>query len=242
MIIFPAIDLKDKKIVRLTQGDYNKVEIYGDNAVNTALSFQNMGATHLHVVDLDGAKEGTLSNFNIVEQICKNTNLFVEIGGGIRDENKINAYLNIGVGRVILGTAALKNPEFLKEMVDKYKEKIAVGVDAKNGFVATEGWLDVSDTNSIEFCKHLRDIGVKNVIYTDISKDGAMQGINEDIYKVLVKIQGLDITASGGVSTLQDIKTLCKTGVHSAILGKALYIGALNLKDVLVCANENSNT
>ncbi len=241
MIIFPAIDLKDKKVVRLTQGDYNKVDVYNDNPCEVALSFEKQGATHLHVVDLDGAKDGALSNYEAVKQICENTNMFVEIGGGIRDENRVEKYINLGVGRVILGTAALKDPKFLNAMVKKYKDKIAVGVDAKDGYVATEGWLDVSDKDSVEFCKHLQKIGVQSIIYTDISKDGAMQGINEEIYKTLNEINGLKITASGGVSTLQDIENLCKIGVHSAIVGKAIYIGALNLKEVLQCANENSN-
>ncbi len=238
MFIFPAIDLKGQKVVRLTQGDYNKVDIYEVDAVETALSFQKQGAKYLHVVDLDGAKDAKLVNFEIVEQICKHTDLFVEIGGGIRDEKSIEKYLNAGVGRVILGTSALKDPQFLKSAVQSYGEKIAVGVDAKDGKVATEGWLDVSDKDSVQFCEHLHTIGVKNIIYTDISKDGAMQGINEEIYKTLSKIQGLNITASGGISTLNDIKALCEIGVHSAIVGKAIYIGALNLKQVLQCAKQ----
>ncbi len=236
MYIFPAIDLKDKKVVRLTHGNYNKVDVYDDDAVKIALEFQNQGAEYLHVVDLDGAKDAKLINFEIVENICKSTSLFVEIGGGIRDENSIEKYLNVGVQRVILGTAALKNRQFLKSAVQKYGEKIAVGVDAKNGKVATEGWLDVSDEDSVNFCEQLKNIGVKNIIYTDISKDGAMQGINDEIYRTLKGIEGLNITASGGISTLDDIKTLCEIGVHSAIVGKAIYIGALNLKQVLQCA------
>ncbi len=233
MIIFPAIDLKDKKVVRLTQGDYNQVDVYDENPLKIAQQFEKQGATHLHVVDLDGARDGMLSNYEVVSQICKETNLNVEIGGGIRDEDRIKKYIELGVYRVILGTVALKNPEFLKAMVDKYGEKIAVGVDAKDGMVATEGWLDVSTTESIEFCKHMKAIGVKSIIYTDISKDGAMQGINADIYRTLKKIEGIDITASGGVSTLDDIKKLIEIDVHSAIIGKALYVGAINLEEVL---------
>ncbi len=233
MIIFPAIDLKDKKVVRLTQGDYDKVDTYSTDAVGVAQEFAEKGATHLHVVDLDGAKDGELSNYEVVKKIIKSTSMFVEIGGGIRDMQRVEKYINIGVGRVILGTAAIKNPSFLKEAVEKYGEKIAVGVDAKDGFVATDGWLNLTGTNSVEFCKQLVQIGVKNVIYTDISKDGLMQGTNLEIYRVLQKIQGLNITASGGISSIDEIIELRKMGVHSAIVGKAIYIGALSLEEVL---------
>ncbi len=236
MIIFPAIDLKDKKVVRLTQGDYGKVDTYSEDPTGVAKDFAQKGATHLHVVDLDGAKDGELSNYEVVESIIKSTNMFVEIGGGIRDINRVEKYINAGVGRVILGTAAIKNPAFLKEAVQKYGEKIAVGVDAKDGFVATDGWLNVTKTNGVKFCEELAEIGVKSVIYTDISKDGLMQGTNLDIYKVLSGIKGLNITASGGISTIDEITALREMGVHSAIVGKAIYIGALNLQEVIEAA------
>ncbi len=237
MFIFPAIDLKDKKVVRLVQGDYNKVDTYSDNAASVAKDFASKGAKFLHVVDLDGAKDGELSNYDVVEEIIKSTDMFVEIGGGIRDLNRIEQYLNIGVGRVILGTAAINNPEFLRKAVEKYGDKIAVGVDAKDGFVATDGWLNVTKVNGVEFCKELAAIGVKNVIYTDIACDGLMQGTNLEIYKVLQDIKGLNITASGGVSSMEEIEKLRDMGVHSAIVGKAIYIGALNLKEVIKIAS-----
>ncbi len=224
MKIFPAIDLKDKKVVRLTQGDYNKVDIYSDDAARIASDFAKQGAEYLHVVDLDGAKDGQLSNYNVVEKIIKATNMFVEIGGGIRDMHRIEQYLNIGVGRVILGTAAIKDPDFLQKAVNMFGEKIAVGVDAKDGYVATDGWLNVTKVNGVEFCSNLAGIGVKNIIYTDISCDGLMQGIN--------------ITASGGISHIDEIIALRDMGVHSAIVGKAIYIGVLNLKQVIEIASK----
>ncbi len=236
MHIFPAIDLKDKKVVRLIQGDYNKVNTYSDDAVKIALYFANKGAKYLHVVDLDGAKDGELSNYDVVRQIIQSTSMFVEIGGGIRDLNRINKYMDIGVKRVILGTAAIKNPNFLNVAINTFGQSVAVGVDAKNGMVATDGWLNITDVDSIDFCKNLYKIGVKNVIYTDISKDGLMQGTNMDVYKTLNEIKGLNITASGGITRIDEIEQLSNMGIHSAIVGKAIYEHALSLKEVLKVA------
>ncbi len=236
MNIYPAIDIISGSVVRLTQGDYTKKEKYNITPVEAANEFRSKGAKYLHIVDLDGAKDGSLSNFNSIKEVIQSTNMFVEVGGGIRDEERIKHYLSIGVGRVILGTAALKNFPFLVEMVQKYGEKIAVGVDAKNGFVAVDGWMTVSDTDSVAFCERVRDIGVKSVIYTDIEKDGAMQGTNLAVYQRLSQISGLEITASGGISSVEDITALKKIGISSAIIGKALYEGKIRLEDILRAA------
>ncbi len=238
MYIFPAIDLKDGKVVRLTRGDYNCVDVYSSEPAAVAKQFASDGAKFLHVVDLDGAKDGELSNYSAVQQIIKATDMKVEIGGGIRDLERVQKYLDAGAFRVILGTAAIKNPEFLKQAVEQHGEKIAVGVDAKDGFVAVDGWLNVTDTNGVEFCKKLCEMGVKNVIYTDIACDGAMAGTNIEIYGVLSGIKGLNITASGGISSMQEIETLSKMGIHSAIVGKAIYTGAIDLKAAVVLATE----
>ena len=233
MQIFPAIDLKDKQVVRLTQGDYGKVEVYGQDPAAAARGFAAQGAKYLHVVDLDGAKDGALSNFDAVSAIIAATGMFVEVGGGIRDEARVRAYLEQGAGRVILGTAALRDFAFLQRMVDKYGEKIVVGVDAKDGFVATDGWLNVSRTQGVDFCRRLYDAGVGTIIYTDISRDGAEQGTNLSVYRELAGIAGLRVTASGGISSLDELRELQRIGTHAAILGKALYTGRLDLKAVL---------
>ena len=235
MKIFPAIDLRDGKAVRLFQGDYDQMTVYSENPVDIAGSFKAKGADNLHLVDLDGAKDGKLVNFDTIKAIVEEVDMFVEVGGGIRDEERIRQYLELGVGRVILGTVAIKNPEFLKEMVDKYGEKIAVGVDARDGFVAINGWKEITDTESFEFCEYLRDIGVKTVIYTDISRDGGLQGTNMEAYKRLQKIEGLDVVASGGISFEEEITAL-KDVAAAAILGKALYSGMLDLERALELA------
>ncbi|MBD5101695.1 MAG: 1-(5-phosphoribosyl)-5-[(5-phosphoribosylamino)methylideneamino]imidazole-4-carboxamide isomerase [Subdoligranulum sp.] len=237
MHIFPAIDLRNRQIVRLTQGDYDRMEVYGSDPAAVARGFAQQGAEYLHVVDLDGAKDGALSNFETVAEIIAATGMFVEIGGGIRDEARIRTYLEQGAGRVILGTAALRDFDFLKRMVDKYGEKIAVGVDAKDGFVATDGWINVSAVRGIDFCRQLQQAGVAAVIYTDISRDGAMRGTNLEVYKTLLReAPGLAVTASGGVSSLEDVRALAALGVDAAIVGKAIYTGALALPDVLRAA------
>lgn len=236
MNIFPAIDIKDGKVVRLTRGDYNAVTVYSSDAAEVARSFLASGAKFLHVVDLDGAKDGALSNFDTVREILSVGGLFVEIGGGIRDEARIRRYLDLGVSRVILGTAALRDPEFLRAMLAAYGEKIAVGVDARDGKVAVEGWLTDTGVDSVGFCRQVRDMGAKTVIYTDIAKDGAMGGTNLEIYRTLVSIEGLEIVASGGVSSEADITALRETGVSAAIVGKAIYAGALDLSRAIKLA------
>ena len=236
MEIFPAIDIKDKKVVRLLKGDYSRVTHYSATPLEAAVSFESQGAKNLHMVDLDGAKDGTLSNFEAVREVCANTSLYVEIGGGIRSMDRIEKYLGVGVGRVILGTAALEDPEFLKLAIKTYGEKVAVGVDAANSRVATRGWLNVSDADSFEFCKKMRDEGVKAVIYTDISKDGTLSGTNMEAYRKLSEIEGLSITASGGITHTDEIKELSSMGIAAAILGKALYSGKIDLKEALLAA------
>ncbi|NLW77925.1 MAG: 1-(5-phosphoribosyl)-5-[(5-phosphoribosylamino)methylideneamino]imidazole-4-carboxamide isomerase [Ruminococcaceae bacterium] len=238
MLIFPAIDIIGGQAVRLFQGDYNQKQVFGEDPAVFAKSFEDAGASCLHLVDLDGAKAGAPQNFEVVRRITSGCGLFTELGGGIRDEATIERYFEAGVGRVILGTAALKNPAFTKAMVQKYGEKIAVGVDARDGKVAVEGWLQTSEADSMEFCVNMRDIGVQYIIYTDISRDGAQKGANLAAYEKLSAIEGLSITASGGVSTLAEIETLRQMGLYAAILGKALYTGMLALGDALVAAGE----
>ncbi len=228
MKIFPAIDLRDGKAVRLVQGDYDKMTVYSDSPRQVAEGFLADGAEHLHVVDLDGAKLGEPANTDVIRALTE-VGLSTQVGGGIRDEKRVAHYLQSGVARVILGTAALQNFEFVKDMVGKYSEKIAVGVDARDGMVATHGWLKTSDVSAFEFCERLRDAGVATVIYTDISRDGGMQGTNLEVYRELCKIDGLNIIASGGVSFYEEIPALRDMGLYGAIVGKALYTGALEL-------------
>ncbi|MEG0156129.1 MAG: 1-(5-phosphoribosyl)-5-[(5-phosphoribosylamino)methylideneamino]imidazole-4-carboxamide isomerase [Anaerovoracaceae bacterium] len=237
MKIFPAIDLRNGKAVRLFQGDYDQETIYSDSPVSVAEGFKEAGASCLHLVDLDGAKDGTLVNFDSIKEIVSRVNLFVEVGGGIRDEERIRQYLDLGVSRVILGTIAIQDPEFLAAMVKKYGDKIAVGVDAKEGKVAINGWKEVTDMDSLEFCKHLAQIGVKTVIYTDISKDGGLTGTNLEVYAQLKEIEGLDIVASGGISFEEEIPKLAEM-VSAAILGKAIYSGKLSLKKCIELSGE----
>lgn len=232
MKIFPAIDLIDKKVVRLSQGDYSKKTMYSDNPLSVAKSFLKDGATHLHVVDLDGAKKGSPVNFEVIKQL-KQLDMFVEVGGGIRDMQKIEAYQNIGVDRVILGTVAIKNFDFVVEAVKEFKDMIAVGVDAKDEKVATHGWQEVTGVNSFDFCKKLYDAGVTSVIYTDIATDGMLKGTNLPAFKRLSKIKGLKVTASGGISSVEEIKKLKEMDVWGAILGKALYENKLSLADAV---------
>ncbi len=236
MIIFPAIDLYDKKAVRLYKGDYQNMTVYSENPIEIACDFESAGATHIHMVDLEGAKDGTTPNLDIVKQVANETNLFVEIGGGIRDMATVEKYLAAGVGRVILGTAAVTNPEFLKAAVAKYGDKIAVGADVKDGFIAIKGWLEKSKITLEDFLFDMQSIGVKYIICTDISKDGAMRGTNLELYRELSKKYSMNITASGGVSSLDDVKELRKMDIYGAIIGKAYYIGAIDLKDALEAA------
>ncbi|MCI6640563.1 MAG: 1-(5-phosphoribosyl)-5-[(5-phosphoribosylamino)methylideneamino]imidazole-4-carboxamide isomerase [Pygmaiobacter massiliensis] len=238
MKLFPAIDLLGAQAVRLLQGDYNKVTVYSPDPVQVACSFAQKGAKYLHLVDLDGARAGECENFETIRAIIKATGMYCEVGGGIRTEERVKAYLDLGAKRVILGTAALKDPDFLARMVARYGEAIAVGVDAKNGYVATDGWKQVSAQESFAFCETLCQMGVKTVIYTDIAKDGGLSGTNLAAYQKLVTIQGLNITASGGITTTTELLALKQMGVDAAILGKALYAGALRLEDAVACLEE----
>ncbi|MGN0525905.1 MAG: 1-(5-phosphoribosyl)-5-[(5-phosphoribosylamino)methylideneamino]imidazole-4-carboxamide isomerase [Acutalibacteraceae bacterium] len=236
MNIFPAIDLIDGKAVRLLKGDYKKKTVYNDDPVNVVKDFKKAGAEFLHLVDLDGAKHGTTDNFNTVKRIVDEGGLFVEIGGGIRNTETVRKYFDIGVDRVIIGTAAVTDPEFLKEAISKYGEKIAVGVDIKDGFVAIKGWLEKSSFTLFDFCKKIQELGVKYLICTDISKDGAMKGTNLDLYKELSSNFNMNITASGGVSSVEDVKNLRKLDLYGAIIGKAYYTGAVNLSEAIAVA------
>ena len=233
MQIFPAIDLRGGQVVRLYQGDYDKMTVYGQDPCVVAREFLAAGAKYLHVVDLDGAKDGTLANFETIAAIAKQGGLYIEVGGGIRTEGRIQQYLDLGVGRCILGTVAVKDFAFTERMAQKYGDKIAVGVDARDGFVAINGWKELSDEKGVDFCRRLYVAGVGTVIYTDISRDGAEQGTNLDLYRELAAIEGLHVTASGGVSSIEELKELQTIGTHAAILGKALYTGRLDLKTVI---------
>ncbi|MBQ7045715.1 MAG: 1-(5-phosphoribosyl)-5-[Clostridia bacterium] len=236
MLIFPAIDLFDKKAVRLLHGDYNKMTVYSENPLDVAKDFEKQGAKCIHLVDLQGAKDGTTENLSVIKQIADNTSLFIEVGGGIRSMDVIDKYLSIGVDRVILGTAALTNPEFLNAAIEKYGEKIAVGVDIKDGKVAIRGWVEVTEINADDFLADLQKKGVKTVICTDISKDGAMQGTNRELYKKMSDSMNINIIASGGVSDLEDIISLRKLSLYGAIIGRAYYIGAINLSEAIEVA------
>lgn len=236
MHIFPAIDLYDGKAVRLLKGDYQKMTVYSENPLEIAKDFENSGAEFLHIVDLEGAKTGETPNINTIEKIVKNTSLFTEVGGGIRTLETVRKYSDIGVKRVILGTAAVNDEEFLLSAVKKYGEKIAVGIDIKDGFVAIKGWTDLSKYTPFEFCEKMQNIGVKNVICTDVSKDGAMQGTNLDLYKEMSERFDLNITASGGVSGIDDIKRLKGLGIYGAIIGKAYYTKAISLAQAIEVA------
>lgn len=233
MQIFPATDILGGKVVRLTKGDYNEVKVYADSPAEMALEFMKSGATNLHMVDLDGAKFGSPVNFDAIREAAQIKDLFIEVGGGIRDMKRIEDYLSLGVKRVILGTAAIKNYPFVEEAVKEYGDAVAVGVDAKNGLVAINGWQETTTVNSVDFCKKLRDTGIKTVIYTDISKDGMLSGTNLEIYKELSKIEGLDIVASGGITFIDEIRTLKEMNVYGAIVGKAVYEGKLDLAETL---------
>jgi len=236
MIIFPAIDIIGGKAVRLYKGDYAKMTVYNDDPAAVAADFKSCGAEYIHLVDLEGAKDGTTPNFDTVCRIKRSSGLFCEIGGGIRSMEVIDRYIEAGIDRVILGTAAVTNPEFLEAAIKKYGEKIAVGIDIKDGFVAIKGWLEKSEFEAFEFCERMQKMGVSTLICTDISKDGAMQGTNHELYKELSKRFNLNITASGGVSSLEDVRRLREQGIYGAIIGKAYYTGDINLKEAVEVA------
>ena len=236
MNIFPAIDLYEHKAVRLFKGDYAEMTVYSDNPVEIARDFEAKGAKYIHIVDLEGAKNGDTPNFEVVKEISQKTGLFCEIGGGIRSIDTVEKYLSAGLDRVILGTAAVTDEEFLRTAVSKYGNKIAVGVDIKDGFVAVKGWTEKSSYSCFDFCEKMQKIGVKTLICTDISRDGAMKGTNRQLYKELSEKFDIDITASGGVSSLEDIKALRSLNLYGAIIGKAYYIGAIDLTKALEAA------
>lgn len=236
MHIFPAIDLYDKKAVRLLKGDYNQMTVYSHNPSEFALDFEKQGAKFIHIVDLEGARDGTTPNLDVIKSITENTNLFVEVGGGIRNMDVVKKYIDAGVDRVILGTAAVRDEEFLKLSVKTYPGKVAVGVDILDGYVAIKGWTEKSAYTCFEFCEKMQNLGIKNIICTDISKDGAMQGTNHQLYRELSEKFSMDITASGGVSSLDDIEKLSKLGIYGAIIGKAYYIGAISIKEAIEVA------
>lgn len=233
MILFPAIDLYEGQAVRLLKGDYAQKTVYSDDPASVALDFKNAGATHIHLVDLQGARDGGTPNLETVLKIKETSGLFAEIGGGIRDMETVRAYLDNGLDRVILGTAAVKNPAFLEEALQTYGDKITVGVDIKDGKVAVHGWTEKSELDAFDFCEKLQKLGVSHIICTDISKDGAMKGTNRELYRELSEKFNMKITASGGVSTMDDIRALKEMNLYGAIIGKAYYIGAIDLKEAV---------
>ncbi len=236
MLIFPAVDLYKGKAVRLFKGDYDKMTVYSESPWEVALDFKNQGAQWIHIVDLEGAKDGTTPNFDTVCKIKQVSGLRVEIGGGIRSIEAIDRYIAAGADRIILGTAAVKNSELLTAAIKEYGDKIAVGVDIKDGFIAINGWMEKSEYEAFEFCNKLQKMGIKTIICTDISKDGVMQGTNIKLYEKLSQELNLQIIASGGVSTLDDIKMLRNLNIYGAIIGKAYYIGAISLSDAIEVA------
>ena len=238
MLIFPAIDLFEGKAVRLFKGDYAQMTVYNENPAEVARDFAASGATCLHLVDLEGAKSGTTPNLATVKSIIKEARLFTEIGGGIRNMDTVRTYLEAGVDRVILGTAAVTDEAFLREAVDTYGKKIAVGVDIKDGKVAIKGWTEKSELDAFDFCRHLEEIGISTVICTDISKDGAMQGTNRALYKELSNTFKLNIVASGGVSSIEDVAHLASLDLYGAIIGKAYYTGAIKLSEAIEVARK----
>ena len=236
MLIYPAIDLYEGKTVRLFKGDYAQMTVYNNDPALVAADFKKSGAQCIHMVDLEGAKSGTTPNLETICRVKQQTGLFCQVGGGIRTMEVVSRYLDAGLDRVILGTAAVTDPGFAKEAVQAYGEKIAIGVDIKDGYVAVKGWTEKSTLEAFAFCRDMENIGIKTLICTDISKDGAMQGPNADLYERLSRELGMNIIASGGVSSLEDIKRLAAMQLHGAIVGKAYYTGAVNLKEAMEAA------
>lgn len=233
MYLYPAIDMYEKKAVRLLKGDYEKMTVYGEDTLKVALSFKKAGAGRIHLVDLEGAREGRRINHEEVVRIKKETGLFVEVGGGIREEEDVLYYLEKGIDRVILGTSAVTNLPFLKRMLTLYGERIAVGIDIKDGMVAIKGWMEKSEKEAFSFIKELEEMGLATIIVTDISKDGALKGTNRELYSQLKEITSMEIIASGGVSSLEDVIELRRRNVDGAIIGRAYYEGCLDLEEAL---------
>lgn len=237
MLVIPAIDLKDGQAVRLYKGDYNQKTVYSNNPEELAREFETIGAKWLHVVDLDGAKDGKCINLETIKKIKQTTNMAVELGGGIRDMETVALYLDeVGIDRVILGTAAINDPQFLKEAISKYgAKKIVVGVDVKNGYVSTSGWLKTSDVPYLDFIKELEKIGVKYIVVTDISKDGTLQGPNFKMYEQITSESKINFVVSGGIKDKQNILDVAKKDYYACIVGKAYYEGKVDLKEVIAC-------
>lgn len=238
MILFPATDLIGGKAVRLLHGDYQKMTVYNDDPLAVAKDFQDSGCRAIHMVDLEGARDGGTPNYETVRRVAGNTGLFVEIGGGIRNMETVEKYFDIGVDRVILGTAAVEDEDFLCSAVEKYGKKIAVGADIRDGYVSIKGWKVQSQYTLDAFCQKMQDIGVDTVICTDISKDGAMGGTNRAMYEELKKKYTMKLTASGGISSLDDIQALTDMGIDNAIIGKAYYTGDIDLKQAVEIAGD----
>lgn len=229
MKLYPAIDLRGGQAVRLYQGDYDQMTVYNPDPVAQAKAFAAAGAKYLHVVDLDGAKDGLAVNFSTIQSITAAGDLFVEVGGGIRDQQRIEDYLALGVGRCILGTVAVRDFDFTARMARTYGDKIVVGVDMKDGYVAVSGWKELTPEPGLDFCRRCADAGVKALIVTDISRDGTLQGTNIQLYRDLLTIPGVEITASGGIARMEELDELQAMGCHAAILGKSIYTGAIDL-------------
>ena len=236
MLIFPAIDLYDGKAVRLYKGDYQQMTVYSDDPLSVARDFEKKGARWVHLVDLEGAKNGSTPNIDTVAKIARETSLSCEIGGGIRNIETVETYFSAGVERVILGTAAVTDEAFLRAAVEKYGEKIAVGADIKDGKIAIKGWIEKSQYDAFDFCRKMQSIGVKTIICTDISKDGAMRGANHTLYRELSERFDMQIVASGGVSSMDDVEILADLDIYGAIIGKAYYTGAIDLKKAIEVA------
>ncbi len=233
MNIFPAVDIYGGKVVRLLHGDYDKMTVYSDSPLDVAREFERAGAKFIHMVDLEGAKTGGVPNLEAVADVARKTGLFVEIGGGIRSLDVVDSYIEAGVGRVIIGTAAVRDEPFLIAALEKYGDKIAVGADVKDGRIAIKGWLETSEYTLDDFLSRMLTLGVKTVICTDISKDGAMAGTNLELYKRLSQKYPINIVASGGVSSISDVFALKDMGLYAAIIGKAYYTGAIKLEEAL---------
>lgn len=237
MLVIPAIDLKDGQAVRLYKGDYNQKTVYSNNPEELAKEFETMGAKWLHVVDLDGAKDGKCINLETIRKIKQTTNMSLELGGGIRNMETVALYLDeVGIDRVILGTAAINDPQFLKEAISKYgAKKIVVGVDVKNGYVSTSGWLKTSDVPYLDFIKELEKIGVEYIVVTDISKDGTLQGPNFKMYEQIASVSKINFVVSGGIKDKQNILDVAKKDYYACIVGKAYYEEKVDLKEVITC-------
>ncbi|MCR3907110.1 MAG: 1-(5-phosphoribosyl)-5-[(5-phosphoribosylamino)methylideneamino]imidazole-4-carboxamide isomerase [Tenericutes bacterium] len=241
MILFPAIDLKNNQCVRLIQGDFNQKKVYDKNPSNIAKNFENNGAEYLHVVDLDAAQNADTNQLNTIQSIRSSVQIPIQVGGGIRTIERAKNLLDIGINRIIIGTSAIENFEFLTHVVKKYPNQIIVSIDAKNGWVATKGWTEVSQVKAIDLCKKLEQIGIKTIVYTDIAKDGMLLGPNFDDYDMLSKNTNLEIIASGGISSLSDLERLNRIGLYGAIIGKALYENKFTLKEALTCLQNVSS-